>query len=305
MHLFDPESTFDLVNQLNINRPTHQQATIEIYPTIGRVLLEPIRKGSAALGLQLPMTPNVTVDQIRTWQKKYPLAKVSRVHLPFSYNNAELWHRPFLGEKGLKDRAYQIAWILYFGAATNERGINIAEQLNADGQEVAVNAHANVLEGFARDGRIEELKQRIPIILAENERRYNSPIVKYQRLIWDPNLIREDLVEKYGLSGMLLGVDHGMTEGIDMQDTLKNPKIQQHVRAMHLAQTTKDAQHAVITVGDKKFSRFLEEAAKTPFQHKVRAALDYSPDTVKGLSGAQELELVRRTINWIMSTQSK
>lgn len=302
MHLFNPEQAFALADQLNKNRPDHLRASIEVYPTIGRAVLEPARKGAASLGLQLPMTPTVSVDQIRQWQKQYPLARVSRIHLPFSYNAAELWHRPFFGEKGLKDRAYQIAWILYFGAATNEKGIKIAEELSKDGQEVGINAHTNVIEGFARDGRLEEIKQRIPFVLAENERRYNSPILKGEA-IWNPVVIVDRIIKRYGLDGLVLGVDHGFGQGLDMTGALNTKGIREQTRAMHLAKTNPGVQHDLIAVGDRQFEGFLRRSAITSFSNPVRAALDYGPETMKGKSGQEQVGLIRETIDWIMSIQ--
>lgn len=303
MHLFTPQDTFALANDLNKGKPQDQWAQIEIYPTVGRVWLEPIRLATNAIGLQLPMTPSVTEADVRKWQKEYPHTKVARVHLPFSYDLAELWHRPFFGENTLRERAYQIAWILYFGAATNERGIKMAQELSQD-SEVGVNAHTNVLEGLVRDGRLEEIKQRVSFVLAENERKYNSPVVKDQRVIYDPVTIARDIVEKYGLRGMIIGVDHGIREGVDIQQALKDKGLRQHTTAMHLAKTIPgiDA-HDAIAVGDEYFGKILQEIARTSFGNSVRAALDYNPSTMKGKSGQEQVRLVRNTIDWIMSTQ--
>ncbi len=303
MHLFRPQDTFALADRLNGGKPRDQWTQIEIYPTIGRVLFEPVRNAAKAIGLQLPMTPSVTEKDVRKWQKEYPNTKVARVHLPFSYNLAELWHRPFFGEKGLKDKIYQIAWIMYFGAATNLRGLELAKTL--EDQQVGVNAHTNVLEGFAKDGKLNEIKQTIPFVLAENERRYKSPILGDKKAMYDPAVIVDRIVKRYGLNGLVLGVDHGFGQGLDMTDTLVKDSVRKQIRAMHLAKTNPGAQHVIIAIGDKQFEEFLRKAAVTPFTTPVRAALDYGPETMKGKSGEAQLKLVRDTIDWIMATQNK
>lgn len=299
-HLFDPALSFRIANELNAGKPKAEWMLLELYPTLDRKLLILMRMVSEKFGLHLPLPKGVTSEQVQQWQDQYPDTKVARVHLPFSYNTRELWHRIFIGERknGLKQQAFQIMWMLYFGAATNRKGIELAQQLGS-----GVTAHPNVVEGFAKDGKLDELKGSVAFVLAENERRYISPILRNQESIADPLLVIQNIVKKYRLKGLLLGVDHGYEEGFDMEKMLADPDIQEYTVAMHLAKPRSQAHHDIIGVGDPEFERFLHQAAQTQFRHPVRAALDYNPFILSKLSFPEQLKLFRETIDWIRNRQ--
>lgn len=303
-HLFNPKDTFALTEELNKGKNPDDWAQIEVYPTLEHKPLALIRALSKRFGLELPIPPGVTEQQIRDWQKEYSHTKVARVHVPFSYNRHELFQRatPFIGgerDNGLKQTAYQILWMFYFGAATNMKGVELARGL-AD-QEVGINAHANVIEGFAKDQNLGQLKDSVAFVLAENERKYNSPILKDPESIANPIAVIRNIVDKYDLDGLVFGVDHALEQGMDPTAMLQDPSIKRATTAMHLAQS----HHDVLAVGSNDFERFLEQASRTKFDHPVRAALDYNPMVMSKLSGSQQLELVRDTIDWITKTQKK
>ncbi len=303
-HLFTPKDTFALTEELNKGKNPDDWAQIEVYPTPEYKPLTFMRALSKRFGLELPIPPGVTEEQIRSWQREYPHTKVARVHLPFSYNRYELFQRatPLIGgerENGLRQTAYQILWMVYFGAATNMKGVKLAQGL-AD-QGVGINAHANVIEGFAKDQNLGQLKDSVAFVLAENERRYKSPILKDSESIANPIAVIRNIVDKYDLDGLVFGVDHGFEQGMDPTAMLQEPSIKRSTVAMHLAQS----HHDVLAVGNNEFERFLEQAARTKFDHPVRAALDYNPMVMSKLSGSQQLELVRDTIEWITGTQKK
>lgn len=300
-HLFNPEVTFWLANELNRGKPQKEWTQIEVYPTLDRKPLALARIISERFGLELPIPPGVTEEKIRTWQGKYPNTKVSRVHLPFSYNVYELWHRFLVGERenGVKQQVFQLLWIVYFGAAVNRKGIELAKSLSD--QEAGIIAHPNVVEGFAKDGKLEGVKRGIAFVLTENERNYSSPILRDRRAIYDPAVVVKNIVERYALDGLVLGVEHGFQEGLDMEGIIGNDSVREHTRAMHLA----GPHHDVIAVSGINYKRFLERVAKTPFKHSVRAALDYSPFVFLHLSLSEQFELVRDTVDWILRTQKE
>ena len=223
--------------------------------------------------------------------------------MPVSYNRYELLHRPILGdlENGPKQQAIQVMWLLWFGAATNKRGIELAQNL-AD-QNVGLTMHTNVIEGFARDGKLEELKRAVPFILAENEQAFRSPILKDKDAISEPPVIIERIVKRYGLSGILLGIDHLAQQGRDLVEVFDDELVRSNTKAMHLAGASSHLHHDVIAIGDEEFKGFLQTVATVPFAYPIRAALDYKPVIFNNVNPNQQVDLYKKTIDWIMSTQ--
>lgn len=308
--LFNPEQAFALTNILNSDRSSDQWVGIEVYPTVSPKALELAKKlGIPKLSDSIP--PKVTPDLVRQWQRNYPRTRVSRIHLEFSFDPYETYfHRPIIGEhirpfkEGIKQRFFQLAWVAFFGPATSRRGVKLAQDL-----EVGVNAHSNVIEGFAKRGELEDLKRKLKFVLAENERPYRSPHLKRlsskgitsQQLASDPEVIREEIISRYGLDGLLLGVDHSVQIGEEPAKVLK--KVADVTRAIHLASSRQDQQHGVLEIGDPKILEFLEEASKTIFNGQVSVALDLNPILLRAIPFQRQVEIVRNTLSWIESTQ--
>lgn len=307
--LFNPEQALAVTDELNSDRPKDRWVGIELYSTISPKILSLAKRMGVPIARSI--TPDrVTPEKIREWQKVYTHTKISRVHLEFSFDAWETYfHRPTIGENvfplkdGAKQRMFQLAWIYFIGPATSMRGVNLAESL-----EVGVNAHTNVIEGFAKRGKLEEIKKRLPFILAENERPYRSPHlhrqgITSQELASNPSVIRKEFVDKYQLGGLLLGIDHATEQGFDPAAELtKNADV---VRAVHLASTDKSqGTHAYVRVGDSQISRFLETAANIEFPEPVSVALDYNPMDFMKIPFHKQLEIVGQTFNWLESTQS-
>lgn len=291
-HLFTPEDTFVLVHEVNKSLPEALQMEIELYTTINRTPFAQLTNVPRRLGVHVPLPQGITYKDVQRWQGEYPKARVNRVHLPFDYNTEEL----FAGLK--KSPVQQPLWMIWFGGAKNMKGVELAQQL-----EVGINAHTNVLTGFALDNRLDEIKKSVPFVLAEAESIHTTPLLQNPDMFSVPSIIANEIVKRYELTGLLLGVDHGLPDGIDYEAELDNPLVQQYTRAMHFAGPN---HRAVIGAGDKTFTRFLRKVAKTPFANDdVTGALDYNPFVLRNMSGSQQVLLVKDTIKWIMRTQQR
>lgn len=306
---FNPEQAFAITDRLNQSRPKEKWVGIEVYPTTPGIFK--VARALRAKGLSNLVPPKITPEQVREWQRQYPNTRVSRIHLEFSFDPFETYlHRPLVGESGAMQRVYQIAWAFFFGPATSQRGVRLAETLG-----VGVNAHPNVIEGFAKRGQLEDIKRRVAFVLAENERPYNSPHlqrlgsygISSHRFASDPEVIKWQIVQRYGLDGLLLGVDHAIQTWQDSVRALD--KTSDVVRAIHLAGAKKGEKetgaHRLIKVGDPQIERFLEAASRRTFKHEVSVALDYNPFVFKAMLMEDQLELVRNTIRWIEDSQRR
>lgn len=306
-----PEEAWAIADKVNTSRNLsgEDRMQVEVYSTITRPVLTQLRRlaqlAHIPVAKDLPVSPYVTAEKIWEWKKQYPTVEVVRVHPAFSYNVYELWHRMIIGERenGLNYQMFQAAWIMDFGAATNMKGVELAENLRSQGSDTTMNMHTNVIEGFARDGRLSDVRKRVGSILAENERDYKDPYMKDRAIIYDPLEIVKGIVEKrQEVDGLLLGTDHGYQHGIDMAAILSDPGIRKHTQAIHLA-NTHTVEHDSIQIGDPKFAHFLSTAGNTWFLHPVRAALDYNPMQFGRLSFDEKVELVGKTRDWVMQMQ--
>lgn len=290
-HIFNPEQSFHLAHEL---KEAGHDVQIEVYPTLDRRVIRHIRALGNKLGISLPIPPGVTEEDVRRWQDKYPNAKVNRVHLPFSYNNTELWWLVVDPKTEPKARIHHLAWIFFIGAAQNLKGVSLAQKL-AD-QNVGLTMHANAVAGFAKTGTLEGIKKKVSFILAENGMPYRSPVLKNVDAISDPRTIAQQIITRYGLTGMLLGIDHLIAQDARIEDILSDRLVVDVVHAMHLANPA----HGEIGPGDESYKHVLKKIAQTEFKTPVRAALDYAP---LNTPFQEEVMRVGRTIDWIMETQ--
>ena len=290
-HIFNPEQSFHLAHELK--RAGHD-VQIEAYPTLDRRVIRHIRTLGNKLGIGLPIPPGVTEEDVRRWQDKYPNAKVNRIHLPFSYNDRELWWLVVDPKTEPKARIHHLAWIFFIGAAQNLKGVWLAQKL-AD-QNVGLTMHTNVVEGFAKTGTLEDIKKTVPFILAENGMPYRSPVLKNVNAISDPRTIAQQIITKYELTGMLLGIDHLTAQGAQIKNILSDKIVVDVVHAIHLANPA----HGAIGPDDESYKHVLKKIAQTEFKTPVRAALDHAP---LNIPFQEEIMQVGRTIDWIMETQ--
>lgn len=187
-----------------------------------------------------------------------------------------------------------MVWMMTFGGAENMYGVELAEQIQA-----GINAHANVVTGLALDGKLDRLKHSVPFIISEVEEMHRTPLLQNPEAFGVPTIAIKEIVEKYKLDGILLGLDH-MDPSVDLKTELQNAKVRQYTRVLHIGGNDG---HDIVAVGNEQFNRYLAQIAQTPFDNQVRAALDYNPLEMRKLSGNQQIELVKNTITWIMRSQ--
>lgn len=281
-YLLTPEKAWQVTNRYNLFKDESAWIGLEIYPT-------------------RQMTPEYAQKLFR----EYPHTIARRVHLEFNYSVREHLHRIFVGElkNGPIHMAFQVAWLILFNPASRLHGVNLAKSLG-----VGVNIHTNVLTGFKNDQQLNKLSQ-LPFILAENEREFNSLLLKDQRLAYDPVQIAKQLVEEQAMaSGLLLGLDHPEGKVEDFTTLLRNPLIRRHTQAIHLAQVGTlimgQKGHGPINPQNEAMRRLLWEINQTPFAHPVRATLNYVTKFIGGGSPEQQAEELAQAVDWIMSTQS-
>lgn len=124
------------------------------------------------------------------------------------------------------------AFLLFFGRAINLKGVELAHQLEK--QNVGINAHPTILEGFAVERKLPEVKSEVAFVLAENDVSHPSILLPRQA-VSEPAAIIEMVIKKYSLDGLLLGVDHELYDGSDISTVFQTPDIAGQIRAMHLA----------------------------------------------------------------------
>lgn len=286
---FDLEKAFALTERLNDKFPGLGMR-IELYTTLDRTPFAQLTSTAQRLGIHLPLPEGVTAQKVWEWQNEYTLAKVERVHLPFEFDTLGLI-RAFKYVSFIR----QLGYIVYIGAAKNMQGVKLAQELG-----VGINAHASVLRRLAQAGVLDKIKNSVPYVVAEPDDPNKSKHFPELAELAVPSKVAE-LVEKYGLGGILLNVDHDMPEGVTYKEELKKEAVREHTVAMHIA----GRNHAPIMTDDKEFTHFLELVAQTSFDHPVRAALDYNPFTLRNLSPQELFELFEKTVRWIMQTQGK
>ncbi|MEK7534517.1 MAG: hypothetical protein AAB600_04225 [Patescibacteria group bacterium] len=296
--IHDPKRAFEITNELNNNQPKDKWMEIEVYPILDKKPLALLNVFTKRVK-RLPPTPEgVTVKQIFAWQKELPNTKVIRVHLPFAYDVPDLWCRA-LGD--LKNPRHFL-WMYALGAAVNKKGIELAQKLEElQDREVGISAHTNIIKGFSRDGKLEEVKSTVSgSILVESSGRAKSSIIKDMRYFCDPAMVAS-IAEKFNLDGILFGVDHAITEGVDVEAAIENPIVKRTIQAMHIS----GPHHDLIGVGDERLINFLRILGEIEFPHDVRVAIDYDPRKIKKQSTSVQLETVRYARDFILNHQNK
>lgn len=276
--MFNPEAVFELTDALNQALPPEDFLPIELYPA--RFF--------------------VTPDKVFNLLDKYPNTRVDRVHLEFAYSEIEKWHQIILGNfhkgswGGFGSRLIHLGLYQLIGAASGGYGLNLAKELGC-----GVNVHTNVLEGFSRDKKLTQLKEGARFVLAENSINYNCPVVSGP-ILYDPDVVVREQVEKYGLDGLLLAVDHLLdyfdVQQIDPVKKLRSQRVRSRTKAMHISQKG----HGLIKAGDPTLAPFFGELGQTPFENPVRAFFDYSPEVLKMPFG-ERVKHFRETMDWIQS----
>ncbi len=298
---FKPKGAFWLTEQLNAGKPESEWVGLEVYATRDIPLLSPI-------GVAIKKLPKgITSEEIWDWQKEFPHTMVLRVNPAFSATKAEAIYRIGLGEKGngLMHHLYQGAWLISFGAADNMLGVNLTADLRSQEKDQPIlTAKANVIIHFAKKGMLAEVKRQTGGILAGNERRYKSPVVDDQRVIWDPRTIVSQVIEQFDeVEGLSLGLDHKPQKGAEIMDVLDDATVTDQIKVIHVANTAREI-HGDIQVGDEQIAALIKKLSGIRFAHSVRVAFDYNPEIFSKKSPQQQLETIRELIDWWKTVQN-
>lgn len=292
--LGNPKRAFEITNELNKDKPEEEWMMIEIYPILDKNLLR-ILSGLANKIKGLPPVPSgITIEQVHQWREELPNTRIIRVHLPFAYNKTDLWFRA-LGD--LKNPRHFL-WMYALGAAINKKGIELAQKLEElQDRKVGISAHTNIIKGFSRDGKLEEVKSAVSgSILVESSGRAKSSIIKDMSHFFDPVMVAT-IAEEYGLDGILFGVDHAVTEEVDLEEAIEKPIVKRTIQAMHIS----GPHHDLIGIGDERLINFLHALGKVEFPHDVRAAIDYDPRKIKKQDASVQLETIKYARDFILN----
>lgn len=273
---------YNLVNQLNKGRSKNDRIGIEIYPT----------------------NLIVTSKNILNWEKEYS-KDTTRIHLPFHQSISEniIGMAGDIKRKEFKEASFYPIWLIAFGVARNNKAIKIAEQL-----ELEIGMHANLVEGFKKEGRLEEIKQNVPGVFVENTRPYYSNIFtkEDQKKIFDP-LIIEKTIEEYHLTGLIFDAEHGKKDwfkgikgyenGFDPITIIEETK--NVLAKIHIA-GEKD-NHGIFSQEDKLFNSILRKVSQTDFNHPLKIVFDFDPRSLFFMKPQEKLELMKRLIEKVDS----
>lgn len=281
--LFNPERAFKVTNGLNKNLDEKDWVGIEIYP---------VQKSPSFF----QFLPDVSYEKVRSWQALYPLTKISRVHIEFAYDEEERKNHIKPGD--FHKSALSPFWhkLLYeqIRDAKSGYGLSLAEKLN-----VPINIHTNDILGFINDGLLETIKRKASGIIVENSINYHRAKVDGP-ILYNPNVILTEIVEKYGFNKFLLGVDHLLDyydrQNIDPLDILENVLVKKYTVATHVA----GLGHRPLKTGDLFYQKFFEKLAQTNFDNHLRIIFDYSPIGLLPLPRlSHQVQLFQDTMDWI------
>lgn len=303
--LFNPEQAFAVTHALNNGRPEEDWIGIELYNTM------PVPAVHAVLdripGIKNFNPPRISPDVISKYQREYPRTRVDQVHLEFNASQDEAAAR--VGRGVIHRNGGDVrhaAWMYIFPSARAQHGVRLAEELG-----VGVNAHVNVVEAFAEEGSLVEIQKRLAFVQAENENPYPSRYgnrlrhrgISSEQLISDPAIIRREIVHKYDLDGLLLGVDHALIQG----SSPVNAMIQTAdvLSRIHIAGVENGGSHTSIEVGNPVFERFFSIASHVAFRQPVSVAFDGNPLEFRKITLDEQVEKLDKLFSWIEKTQGR
>lgn len=308
--LYDPQKAFAFADWYNKKHPESHHVGIEVYPTLDRVGTKGIKALARTVGLPQLGVPGVNLANITQWQRKYPLSRVTSVHLPFAYDEADLLRKvPRDVKDGNFSRAsHNMAWIAFLGSAINGHGVEIANGLQSD-----LTVHTPILEGLLIDqttgqrhfsdrrrkranALAREMKRVPREILAENDVPHVSSLLTPDEISNPITIAYQFMQRKYPTTGILIGVDHAIDEELDIEEIFSTDAVRKHTKAIHIA----GADHGVDIGNDQKLQKAMSIVRATPFAHQVRARLDYNPNQLRELSERELFQKIERDIEEIV-----
>jgi hypothetical protein len=295
--LFNPELAFAVTNRINTELPKEAWMQLELYPFFSNPLFEAVFP--LARKLQAPIPAPITVKHVRKWQKEYPHTKVARVHLPFGFDQQEIWYQAKTRTvDSPTSNIHHLVYLFFLGHALNKKGIQLARELG-----VAINAHANVAYRFDQAGRTAELEDGIPCLYIENSPQYGHPgkypHIENQRVVYDPQVLVRELIGANENRRFLWGTGHTAKAGIDNSKLLNDSVIVSSLGAMHL----EGPNHEVVDDKMIAMTNFLQGVAKIKTPHSVRGTFDYDPRMIQRLKDPADFLAQNR--DYIMATQRR
>jgi hypothetical protein len=291
--IYDPERTFKIAGEINQGLPSDQQMAVEAYPVF---------RSLPGLGRMI-----ITEEKLRRYQEKYGVG-VSRIHNQFYYRGETSFQYNLPKEESwfpTRFSRYLHTGIMYFvGESPNPYGVNLAKSFGAD-----LSLHPNVAFGLIDDDLLGFLKDDIHkaggLVLAENSIVYNSHVVKkeHQYILGDPVAIAKEIVEPYGLDGLVYGADHryGMDKSKlgdqkylaevtdQMIAEINDPRLLKYIRAMHIA----GPGHRKISFGNDGIGAFLRAVGEAQFKNPVDIVLDLEPIEMLPMSYRKQLDYIK------------
>ncbi len=276
--LFQPEGLFAVAGKINKDRPINEQIAVELYPV--------------HYFNGLPLGPGrINEDKIRSWQREYGSVPVERIHLPFHYSLPLAFKNYFytsvFKEPGsLKDRVIASAVSAMTTTVQNRFATRMAGNL-----EAGLNAHVNIIEEAGKRGSLAKIRGGAKYIWVENDLDYPRKRPKQIEKERDPRRPLE-VVKKYGLEGVIMGVDHAYRAGVDpYRDFIDlEGEFKKHLRTLHLSGTKGD--HGLIEKDDVDFWDFMN-FVKGKISEDVRFCLDLNPFEMGKKTRDEQIDYVR------------
>ncbi len=328
--LFNPVEGLEVISEINKNRD--QKLVVELYATHFPLFLRGRLPQSAIKALEKFTPPDLTTDDIDHFSEKFKNVPIEAVHGEFNYSFWEEIFRIIFGEEffpkvaegNLKDRAvltamnraYQGAWMLFFGQARRKGAAELAAYLNEQSTTpsgIVLNLHTNIIQGFAQDGELGNVRESVSEILAEPERPYLSPVmislsrelgIPLKELVSNPSIIKEHIIDRYPeVGGMTFGADHLLPQGIDPSVSFK--EVLDVVHSIHMAGGEGSEAHTAVDFEDPNTERFLKTLFTSPHSQPMTLYLDLNPELMKDLSFKEQVQFIEETIDELEDLQKE
>ncbi len=295
--LFNPERLFWIAGQINKERPLDAQVRVELYPT--------------HYFMGWPLGPGrIDKDRILSWQKEHGSVPIERIHLPFHWSWSQAIENFFYNslipsssryEPGTgKNRviAMGIGWMMT--TVQNKFATRLAGEFGA-----GLNSHVHIIEEASKKDKLTEIKGNARYIWVENDLDYPRSKPEQLRAERDPKrAIRA--VEKYGLEGVILGVDHDFLYGLDSLEHFEQnlTELKKHLRSIHLAGS--EGYRTLIPVDngeilDQKVNDVVDYV-KQHFESTVNFCVDLNPFEMRYLTQAQQLDYIKELVRTLESS---
>lgn len=278
-----PEGAFASVNWLN---EKGYNLGLEVYPfhTPGA-----IKKIGSLLGGgngRFPIPEKVDPDILKDWKLIYPNARVTQLHLPFSYDLSQaLYWAAYIGKDSPLSNMHHLAHMVCFGWATDGNTEKIVDAV--DNPDLVLNIHPEIVWKAMRKGNLDSFTRLGRVSIEDS----TNPVQTFKTL-------RENNLDL----GFTLGLDHPdhlATRDLTVEKILEDDGVRKHTTAIHIS----GPNHGALSYSDGVSMGILQKIGETPFENPVIAYLDYFPSSISGMDDRQQIEFWQKQIRLIKSTQ--